>query len=303
MTRDLIKEYLNYLQIEKNLSPLSLAAYKLDLGKLTAWLKSSGRGQGGQVAEQLIRLKRSDIALWVASLGRSKLSPRSTARALSAVRGFYHFLILDGHLNADPTAEINPPAAAANLPRFLTAEEMERLLLAPDTQTLQGLRDRAILELLYAAGLRVSELVNLRRRDFDDERGLLKCNGKGSKQRQIPIGKSALRWVFQYRAAQIKYIGGKQLENLFAQDNGRPLSRQQVWRMLKVHSATAQLSDVTPHTLRHSFATHLMQRGADSRSVQSLLGHSDLSTTQIYTHVTDARLRETYNKHHPRAKA
>jgi integrase/recombinase XerD len=191
----------------------------------------------------------------------------------------------------------------AHLPRFLTEEEMEKLLAVPDTGSAEGLRDRAMLELMYAAGLRVSELVSLKLADLNLDAGLVVCHGKGSKERRVPIGKSATHWLQQYvsvvraRAAR----GGR--TQLFLNSLGSSLTRHVVWGMIKRYSERAGLRDVSPHTLRHSFATHLLQRGADSRSVQALLGHSDISTTQIYTHITDRHMRSTYDRHHPRARA
>jgi integrase/recombinase XerD len=218
------------------------------------------------------------------------------------VRGFYRFLMLDGHIKRHPAEDLDTPQAGAHLPRFLSEDEMEKLLAAPDTGTEEGLRDRAILELMYASGLRISELISLKPSDVDMDAGLLSCHGKGSKERRIPIGKSAARWLEHYRAVRARQARTHD-PRLFVNSLGAPLTRQLVWAAIKRHAERAGLEQVSPHTLRHSFATHLIQRGADSRSVQSLLGHSDISTTQIYTHMTDRHLRATYNRHHPRAVA
>jgi integrase/recombinase XerD len=224
------------------------------------------------------------------------------SRALSAARGFYRFLLLDGHVKADPTAEICAPQGGQKLPRFLTQEEVERLLAAPDTSTPEGVRDRALVELLYATGLRVSELAALTVASVDMDGGVLFCTGKGSKQRRVPVGRSAVDWLQRYRAARRVLLAGRESQRLFVGYLGAPVTRQGVWAMLKRHAAKAQIRGVTPHVLRHSFATHLLEHGADTRSVQAMLGHSDLATTQIYTHVTGERLRTVYERHHPRAK-
>jgi integrase/recombinase XerD len=294
MPRDLIREYLSYIRVEKGLSANSLESYRRDLSKLRAWAEGRGRAVEG--------LGREDLTQLFVSLAREGLAPRSIARAVSAVRGFYRFLLLDGHINADPTADLVTPQGAQKLPRFLTQEEMNRLLEAPDVATAEGLRDRAMLELLYATGLRVSELVSLGANDVDMDAAVLTCTGKGSKQRRVPVGRSAVSWLEKYRAARRTLLAGKESNRLFVGAGGRPLTRQVVWALLKKHAHGAGVRGVTPHVLRHSFATHLLERGADTRSVQAMLGHSDLATTQIYTHVTSERLRATYEKCHPRAK-
>jgi integrase/recombinase XerD len=294
MARDLIREHLSYVQVEKGLAANSLASYRRDLAKLRAWAESRGR--------EPHELAKEDVSQWVMSMSRGGLSPRSVARALSAARGFFHFLLLDGHVKADPTADIPAPQAAQKLPRFLTQEETERLLEATDASTPEGLRDRALIELLYACGLRVSELVSLKTGQIDLDQGVLSCSGKGSKQRRVPIGRSALAWLEKYMSARRTLLDGRDSQLLFVAGGGRALTRQTVWSALKRYAAVAGLSGVTPHVLRHSFATHLLERGADTRSVQALLGHSDLATTQIYTHVTSERLRTTYERCHPRAR-
>jgi integrase/recombinase XerD len=228
------------------------------------------------------------------------LSPASVSRAVSAARGLFRFLMLDGHIQTHPAEDLNTPQKMAHLPRFLTEDEMEKLLAAPDTGSAEGLRDRAMLELLYAAGLRVSELVSLKLADLNLDAGLVVCHGKGSKERRVPIGKSATHWLQQYMGVRARVAKGSRVQ-LFLNSLGAPLNRHFIWAMIKRYSERAGLRDVSPHTLRHSFATHLLQRGADSRSVQALLGHSDISTTQIYTHITDRHMRSTYDRHHPRA--
>jgi integrase/recombinase XerD len=294
VTRDLVREFLTYMQVEKGLSRNSLESYGRDLARLEAWAE----GKGKKVGE----LGRTDLRSWIADLSREGLSPASVSRAVSAARGLFRFLMLDGHIQIHPAEDLNTPQAGTHLPRFLTEEEMNRLLSAPDISTDDGLRDRAMLELMYAAGLRVSELVGLRSSDLHLDAGLVVCHGKGSKERRVPIGKSAVHWLQQYAAARSR-AGHATKSHLFLSALGRPLTRQFAWSMLRRYSESLGLRHVSPHTLRHSFATHLLQRGADSRSVQALLGHSDISTTQIYTHITDRHMRSTYDRHHPRARA
>ncbi len=291
--RDLVREYLAYIQVEKGLSPNSLESYRRDLARLEGWAAAHGK--------RTEELARKEIREWIAQLSRDGLAPSSVSRAVSAARGLFRFLMLDGHVKSHPTEDLDTPQRGAHLPRFLTEEEIERLLATPDTSTAEGIRDRAMLELMYATGLRVSELVSLKLADVDIDAGLILCHGKGSKERRVPIGKSASHWLQQYRGERAR-SGKANSPHLFLSSMGHPLTRQLAWSSLKRYAARAGLDNVSPHTLRHSFATHLLQRGADSRSVQALLGHSDISTTQIYTHITDRHLRATYDRHHPRAR-
>ncbi|HWW74489.1 MAG TPA: site-specific tyrosine recombinase XerD [Pyrinomonadaceae bacterium] len=294
MPRDLIREYLSFLQVEKGLSKNSIESYRRDLTRLKAEAERLGRGPEA--------LGKAELTQFIMSLSREGLSARSVSRALHAARGFFRFLLLDGHIKADPTAEIKTPQETRKLPRFLTQEEVEKLLAAPDTSTPEGVRDRAIIEVLYATGLRISELATLPVSNVDIDSGVLYCTGKGSKQRRIPIGSSAIKWLLSYQSARRVLLAGRESQRLFVGYLGAPIARQQLWAMLKRHAAKAQIRGVTPHVLRHSFATHLLEHGADTRSVQAMLGHSDLATTQIYTHVTGERLRTVYERHHPRAK-
>jgi integrase/recombinase XerD len=290
--RDLTKEFLAYIQVEKGLARHTLESYARDLKRLEAWANKSGKSVDA--------LTRSDLRKWIASLSREGLAPSSVARAVSAARGFFRFLMLDGHIRAQPTEDLDTPQGFTHLPRFLTEEEINQLLAAPDISKEEGIRDRAMLELMYAAGLRVSELVSLKVADVDIHAGLVLCHGKGSKERRVPVGKSAIHWLQQYTAVKASY-GNATTPFMFSY-RGHQLTRQFVWLRIKHHAAAAKLKDISPHTLRHSFATHLLQRGADSRSVQALLGHSDISTTQIYTHITNRHLRASYDRHHPRAR-
>lgn len=291
--RDLIKEYLTYLQVEKGLARHTLESYGRDLARLD-FLAS-------KLHKPVSELTRPDLRKWIAELSREGLAPSSVARAVSAARGFFRFLMLDGHIKHHPAEDLDTPQKFSYLPRFLTVEEIDRLLAAPDVASDEGVRDRTMLELMYAAGLRVSEMVGLKQAQVDMLGGVVNCHGKGSKERRVPVGKSAIHWLQRYASLKAGYSQSP-YPNLFLH-RGKPLSRQFAWSIIKRHAATAGLADVSPHTLRHSFATHLLQHGADSRSVQALLGHSDISTTQIYTHITDRHLRNAYDNHHPRARA
>jgi integrase/recombinase XerD len=290
--RDFIKEFLTYIQVEKGLARHTLESYKRDLDRLQSWANTNKK--------QLTELTRSDLRKWIASLSRDGLAPASIARIVSATRGFFKFLMLDGHIKAHPAEDLDTPQRFSYLPKFLTEDEINRLFAAPDVSTEEGIRDRAVLEVMYACGLRVSEMVTLKQTDVDLLAGLCVCHGKGSKERRVPLGKSAIHWLQQYAAVKAGY--GKATSPFVFLHRGRPFTRQLAWSMIKRHAEKAGIKNVSPHTLRHSFATHLLQRGADSRSVQALLGHSDISTTQIYTHITDLHLKAAYNRHHPRAR-
>ena len=292
MDRDFIKEFLTYIQVEKGLARHTLESYKRDLDRLQTWATSNGK--------QLAELTRADLRKWIASLSREGLAPTSISRAVSATRGFFKFLMLDGHIKTHPAEDLDTPQRFSYLPRFLTEDEINRLLAAPDVSTAEGIRDRAVLEIMYATGLRVSELVELKQADVDLLAGLVVCHGKGNKERRVPLGKSAIHWLQQYSAVKAGY-GKSPAPNIFLH-RGRPFTRHFAWSMIRRHAVHAGIQDVSPHTLRHSFATHLLQHGADSRSVQALLGHSDISTTQIYTHITDVHLRSAYDRYHPRAR-
>ncbi|HLO00313.1 MAG TPA: site-specific tyrosine recombinase XerD [Pyrinomonadaceae bacterium] len=291
--RDFIKDYLTYLQVEKGLARHTLESYRRDLTRLDRWAARDGKAAAD--------LNRPDLRKWIAQLSREGLAPSSVARAVSAARGFFRFLMLDGHIKHHPAEDLDTPQKFSYLPKFLTEEEIDQLFAVPDIGTEEGIRDRAMLELMYAAGLRVSELVNLKHAEVDVHGGVVNCHGKGSKERRVPLGKSSIHWLQQYSAVKAAY-GKSPYQNVFLH-RGKPLTRQLAWTIIKAHAEKIGLQNVSPHTLRHSFATHLLQHGADSRSVQALLGHSDISTTQIYTHITDRHLRTAYDNHHPRARA
>ena len=290
--RDLVREFLTYIQVEKGLSANTLQSYARDIAKLQSWAETNHK--------PIERLDRKNLREWIARMSRDGLAPSSISRSFSAARGFFNFLMLDNHVKRHPAEDIHTPQRYSRLPKFLSEDEMERLLLAPDVKTDIGVRDRALIEVMYAAGLRVSELCALRTNDVKLDTALLTCQGKGSKERRIPIGKSAVHWLQRYLSVR-KQFGNESKPELFLH-RGRSLSRQTAWSIIKTHAATAGVPDISPHTLRHSFGTHLMQHGADSRSVQALLGHSDISTTEIYTHITDLHMRKAYDRFHPRAR-
>jgi integrase/recombinase XerD len=291
--RDLIREYLFFLRVEKGLAKNSIESYQRDLAKLDAWAAKNDI--------DVVAATRQDLREWLIDLGRTNLSANSKLRLISSLRGFYKFLMIDGHIKANPADNLDTPQKGSYLPRFLNQTEIDSLLAAPDVSTETGLRDRAVLELMYACGLRVSEAVNIGIKDVDLDAGIIICTGKGSKTRRVPVGASAVEWLKSYLAARRKKEQ-IQVENLFMTPTGRPLNRQIIYNFIKEYADKCGLEDVSPHTLRHSFATHLVQNSADIRSVQMMLGHSDISTTQIYTHMTDAHLRKSYEKFHPRAK-
>jgi integrase/recombinase XerD len=290
-----IDAYLDHLRVERRLAALTLESYSRDLGALARFLEAQ--------ALTVEAVTRQDLESFVRALMSSGLSPRSAARAVACVRGFYRFLVLDRRLDTSPADDLRAPRAWPALPHFLSIEEIDRLLAAPDVSTPRGVRDRAMVELLYATGLRVSELVGLRPADLNLDAGYLSCNGKGQKERFVPIGDEAVACVRRYlHDGRPSLLAGKSSPRLFVNARGGPLSRVGFWKILKEHALKAGLPPgLSPHVLRHSFATHLLDRGADLRAIQMMLGHSDLSTTQIYTHVLQARLRTVYDRFHPRS--
>ncbi len=293
MARDLVREYISYLRVEKGLAKNSLESYGRDLKKLGVWADKNGF--------DLAALTRQDLREWLIDTGRTKLAESSRQRMISSVRGFFKFLATDGHIAKNPAEDLDAPQKSSYLPKFLNRSEIETLLDAPDITSDIGVRDRAILELMYACGLRVSEAVNIRVADVDLDAGIATFTGKGSKMRRVPIGSSAVEWLREYLVKRRK-IENIEVTNLFLSPLGRPLDRQAIYLLVRKYAEKCGFSDVSPHTIRHSFATHLVQNRADIRSVQTMLGHADISTTQIYTHITDTHLRKSYEKFHPRAK-
>lgn len=291
----LVDAYLDHLRVARRLSRNSLEAYGRDLGLLARFATALGRS--------VAALDLADLEAFVRGLMAEGYSPRSVSRAVSAVRGFYRFLVIDRRLAADPARDLRAPRSWPALPASMPVEEVDRLLDAPDTTTPRGLRDRALLELLYATGLRVSELVGLRTTDLNLDAGYLVCSGKGGKERIVPIGSAAAAWVRRYLVeARPRLAGGRRSPRLFVNARGGPsLTRVGFWKILKAYGRAAGITrPLTPHVLRHAFATHLLERGADLRAIQMMLGHADLSTTQIYTHVMEARLKALYERFHPR---
>ena len=294
----MIAMFLTHARVEKGLSANTTSAYRRDLVKFDEFAKKRKLSLESVTSDVLVD--------FLASLYRQKLESRTVARHLVTLRNFFRYAQVQDAITVDPTLNLESPKIRRTLPGYLRLEEVERLLAQPDDKTPLGLRDRAMLEVLYSTGLRVSELVNLRVMDLDTGVGCVRCIGKGDKERIVPIGKKALALVDRYlREARPKLIGkGKQAlaTTLFINRRGSPLSRVGVWKILSAYGRQAGLRvGSTPHMLRHSFATHLLERGADLRSVQLMLGHSDISTTQIYTHVVEERLKQIYKAHHPRA--
>jgi integrase/recombinase XerD len=290
-----IDAYLSHLAVERRLSPHTVESYGRDLSLLAAAAAGLGRPVEG--------LDRRALEQAVRDLMGEGRSPKSVARAVACFRGFYRFLVVSGQRPDNPAGDLRAPRAWKTLPKFLSADEVDRLLAAPDTTEPRGLRDRALIELLYATGLRVSEMVNLRQQDLNLESGYLTCTGKGRKQRLVPIGDEASAWLTRYlREGRPALLKRRTSPRLFVNARGgAALTRVGFWKILKAHGKQAGLPrTLSPHVLRHSFATHLLERGADLRAIQMMLGHSDLSTTQIYTHILDARLRAVYEKFHPR---
>ncbi|HUQ87925.1 MAG TPA: site-specific tyrosine recombinase XerD [Vicinamibacterales bacterium] len=291
----LVDAYLTHLAVERRLSPNTVESYGRDLSQLSAAAAALERR-----VELLTRRELEQVVRQMMSEGRS---PKSVARAVACFRGFYRFLVVSGQRTDNPATDVQAPRAWKALPKFLSSDEIEKLLDAPDTTQPRGLRDRALIELFYATGLRVSEMVGLRQQDLNLESGYLTCTGKGRKQRLVPIGDEASAWLTKYlKEGRPALLKRKSSARLFVNARGGAgLTRVGFWKILKEHGRLAGLPrTLSPHVLRHSFATHLLERGADLRAIQMMLGHSDLSTTQIYTHILDARLRAVYDKFHPR---
>lgn len=291
----MIDSYLAYLRDVRRVSPNTVESYARDLGSLAAFAEARSKA--------VEELQRVDLEAFVRSLMSAGLSPRSVARAVACVRGFFRFMAVEKRLGQSPADDLRSPRAWPALPRFLDLDEVDRLLAQPDTTTPRGLRDKALIEVVYATGMRVTELVSIRPADLNLDDGYISCIGKGDKERIVPVGQEAVEWVRRYlREGRSRLLRNRTSPWVFvnARDGG-PLSRVGFWKILKEYGIKAGITrDISPHVLRHSFATHLLERGADLRAIQAMLGHADLSTTQIYTHVLEARLRSVYDKYHPR---
>jgi integrase/recombinase XerD len=290
----LVDAYLDHLQVERRLAALTLENYARDLAALATY--------AARVDRPLASLDRGNLEGFVREQRAAGLSPRSVARRVAAVRGFYRFLTVDRRIDRNPAEDVRPPRAWPSLPKYLSLEDVDALIGAPDVTSTLGLRDRAMIELLYATGVRVSELVAVRLADLHLDEQYMTCIGKGSKERLVPIGDEASRWITRYaKTARPGLLDGRSSPRLFLNARGGALSRVGFWKILKQHGRRAGLArTLSPHVLRHSFATHLLERGADLRAIQMMLGHADLSTTQIYTHVLESRLRTIYDRFHPR---
>lgn len=292
---NLIDAYLTHLRVERRLADHTLDNYGRDLHRLARF------AAGGNIPIQ--QLDRPGLETFVRGMMNEGLSPRSVARAVAAIRGFYRFMVLAQYIDINPSDDLQAPRAWPALPKFLSEGDVKRLIDQPDPATPRGLRDRALIELLYATGMRVSELIRIRASDLNLDAGYLTCMGKGSKQRIVPLGEQAATWVTRYiREGRPALLGRKASPWLFVNvRQGRGLTRIGCWKILKAYGRQAGLTKpLSPHVLRHSFATHLLEHGADLRAIQMMLGHADLSTTQIYAHVLEARLRAVYDRFHPR---
>jgi len=288
----IIEKFLDTLWIERGLSENTMQAYRNDLKNFASWQSNDSK--------KLIETNTSELLAYISS--QSNHSVRTTARRLSSLRRFYQYLLREEYIDSDPTANVDSPKLGRSLPKLLTEAEVETLLEAPDLNTDMGLRDRAMLEVLYATGLRVSELVGLQLNQINLRQGVIRVLGKGNKERLVPLGEEAIDWLNKYiNAARPNFFKNKPDATVFPSNRGKTMTRQTFWHAIKRYSIKAGINkQLSPHDLRHAFATHLLNHGADLRVVQMLLGHSDISTTQIYTHVARERLKNLHAEHHPR---
>ena len=291
----LLNDFIHYLSVEKGLSQNTLDSYRRDISTFLEFLK--------QQKKEVREVDRRVIADYLKYLRDKGQANSTVSRNMASLRSFYQFLVNENFLEDNPTYELETPKIEKKLPRVLSSEEVERLLAQPKNDGYMGLRDKAMLELLYASGIRVSELVSLNVSDFNPEVGFLRCTGKGKKERIVPVGSVAIDCVQEYiQKSRQRLVRIEDEKALFVNQHGKRLTRQGFWKILKKYSRSARISgEITPHTLRHSFATHLLENGADLRSVQEMLGHSDISTTQVYTQITRRKIREIYDQAHPRA--
>ena len=293
---DILQDYLHYLRIQRGLVENTIISYKQDLVAFSEYLTE-------QKITSWDKVDRSDVLNYLAKLQTEKKAKSSVSHLISTLRQFFSYLVNEDKIAVNPMIHIDPPKGSQHLPQVLTSEEVERLLEVPDLSKPLGIRDRAILEVMYATGLRVSELINLTMDELHLEMGLIQPLGKGDKERIIPIGEVAIEWLNKYmNGARLTLLKQQKSKYIFLNAHGRQLTRQGIWKNLKAIVVKAGITkNVTPHTLRHSFATHILENGADLRVVQELLGHADISTTQIYTHISRKRMAEVYKKFHPRA--
>ncbi len=289
-----IERYLDAVWMEKGLAENSLESYRRDLQLFSLWLENN--------KSHLLDADKAQISTFFALRAKQGISARSVARLLSCLRGFYQHALRESWINTDPTLDIQSPKLGRKLPSALTEEDVELLIESPDVETILGMRDKAMLELLYACGLRVSELINLKISDINSAQGVVRVFGKGNKERLIPMGEAAADWLaLYYKSARLELLDGKASDICFPSKRGQVMTRQTFWHRIKHYGKLAGINKpLSPHTVRHAFATHLLNHGADLRVVQLLLGHSDLSTTQIYTHVATHRLQDLHAQHHPR---
>lgn len=294
MERTLIEQFLDFLWMEQGLSDNTLSSYRTDLKKFSQWLE--------QQSSTLLNVDSALLQKYLTWRFKEKLSPRSTARFLSTIRRFYGFCVQERMIDEDPSLNIDSPKLGKSLPHTLTEQETELLLQSPNLDTALGIRDKAMLELMYGSGLRVSELVGLDMSQMSLRQGVVRIIGKGNKERLVPMGEEALTAIEQYlRSARGELLGVKSSDTVFLSQRGQQMTRQTFWHRIKFYAKSAGIKKhLSPHTLRHAFATHLLNHGADLRTLQLLLGHSDLSTTQIYTYVAKERLKQMHIEHHPR---
>ncbi|WP_400163861.1 site-specific tyrosine recombinase XerD [Brevibacillus sp. TJ4] len=292
----MIDQFIHFLAVEKGLSSNTLESYQRDMVAYTSYLQEQG-------VTRIEDSERTHIVGYLLSLREKGRATATLSRNMASIRAFYQFLVRDKYIDKDPSIHLETPKIEKRLPKVLSVEEVERLLDSPPVNNPAGLRDKAMLELLYATGIRVSELVNLEASDVNLEMGFVKCMGKGSKERIIPLGSVAVQMVRNYlQSGRSQLLKGRGETALFLNHLGKKITRQGFWKIIKRYAQKANIhAEITPHTLRHSFATHLLENGADLRSVQEMLGHADISTTQIYTHVTRTRIKDIYAKTHPRA--
>lgn len=293
---NLVREYIDYLKIERGLSENTLESYGRDLRQYLVYLKTNN-------ITSLSETTKTTIITYLFYLQKKGKASSTISRNLASIRSFYQYLVNEQYIKKDPTLNLESPKMEKRLPKVLTVKEVDLLLKQPDIREPLGLRDKAMLELLYATGIRVSEMISLNIDNINLEMGYIRCMGKGSKERIIPVGNIATRYLREYLAGSRQTLLKDSSEQaLFVNHYGNRLTRQGFWKIIKAYAQKANINTkITPHTLRHSFATHLLENGADLRSVQEMLGHSDISTTQIYTHLTRKRIREVYEKTHPRA--